>query len=207
MDPRAEAEWVRESFPGRFSGTKLNGLGTLVPSRNPMVKTKRELGCLVEGHFVLVFASKLGESTDSLMDPLIAIDLLATRSFWRNRRYGIVGSGFRNDSNRFSAKRMSVAGWTDEYHWSISGPEVPGIQHCTLRIRMKLTCKLSTCSIAAPGAAPGCASCTGAFRSIGRFGGKLAYETVEVSVDFSVRSKQPPSTYVLGAKLRVVVIR
>lgn len=51
-----------------------------------MVETKRELSSLVQRHLVLVLASKLGESTDTLVDPLIAVDLVSThRLSWHSR--------------------------------------------------------------------------------------------------------------------------
>jgi hypothetical protein len=46
-----------------------------------MAETKRELSCLVKERLVLVLAAKLGESTNSLVDPPIIGDLLAARSF------------------------------------------------------------------------------------------------------------------------------
>jgi hypothetical protein len=69
---------------------------------------------------VLVLAAKLGESTNSLVDPLIAVDLLATRSLYSSWSYGGVGSGFSDDGIDFLLKSVS-AGLDGDYRWSISG--------------------------------------------------------------------------------------
>ena len=73
-----------------------------------MVETKRELGCLVKWHLMLVLAAKLGESTNSLVNPLIAVDLLATRRLYSSRSCGRVGSGFRDDGVDFLLKSVSA---------------------------------------------------------------------------------------------------
>lgn len=41
-----------------------------------MIETERELSSLVHGHFMLILAPHLGETTNTLMDPLVTVDLL-----------------------------------------------------------------------------------------------------------------------------------
>ena len=55
-----------------------------------MVETQGQLSSLVGWHFMLVFATKLGECTNSLVNPLVAIDLLAAAG--RGRR--VLGSSY-----------------------------------------------------------------------------------------------------------------
>jgi len=100
-------------------------LGTPVPGRKAMVETKRELSCLVKWHLVLVLAAKLGESANSLVDPLIAVDLQAARRLYSSRSCGGVGSRFRDDGVDFPLKSVS-AGLDDDHHWSISGTRREG---------------------------------------------------------------------------------
>lgn len=44
-----------------------------------MVQTEGKLCGLIEGHLVQIFAAQLGECADSLVYPLIAVDLSARR--------------------------------------------------------------------------------------------------------------------------------
>ena len=52
-------------------------MGTSIPVRESVVEAKAYLGFLVSWHLMLVLASHLSEGTNTLVDPLITIDLLA----------------------------------------------------------------------------------------------------------------------------------
>lgn len=47
------------------------------------VQAQRQLGGLVKGHLVLVAAAALGEGACSLVNPLVAVDLLLAGCCWR----------------------------------------------------------------------------------------------------------------------------
>ena len=54
-----------------------NAVCTTIPIWDAMVETKRHLSSLVHGHFVLIFAAHLSKGTDTLVQPLITVDLLS----------------------------------------------------------------------------------------------------------------------------------
>jgi uncharacterized protein (DUF2342 family) len=55
------------------------------PHGEALEQAERLLGILVEGHLMLVFTALLGEGADSLVDPLVTVDLLLARSLERRR--------------------------------------------------------------------------------------------------------------------------
>lgn len=51
-----------------------------VPGRQTVKQTKRLLGLLIHGHFMLELAALLSEGAGSVMDPLVTVDLLTAAS-------------------------------------------------------------------------------------------------------------------------------
>jgi hypothetical protein len=56
---------------------------TAIPIWKAMVEAKCQLGFLVHRHLMLVFAAHLRECTYTLVNPLVAVNLLAAARRWR----------------------------------------------------------------------------------------------------------------------------
>lgn len=67
------------SWRDAWSAIALVLMSATIPIGEAMVETKSDLSGLVGRHDVLVLATHLCESTGTLMDPLVAVDFLATR--------------------------------------------------------------------------------------------------------------------------------
>lgn len=82
----------------------IDSIGASIPVWKAMVQAKRHLSFLVHRHLMLVLASHLGKSTNTLMDPLVAINLFTTT---RWVRWGRDSSRLSDDSVNLKLKIVS----------------------------------------------------------------------------------------------------
>ena len=66
----------------------MDGKCSTIPIRDAVIQAKRNLSSLIHWHFVFVLAPHLGESTNALMNPLVAINLFTAS----RRSHGILSN-------------------------------------------------------------------------------------------------------------------